>query len=84
MMTWYDDVIMRTIIELPHEQLTHLDAHCRRENVSRAEAIRRAIDAMLANRSKGDAAGAFGIWRDRSADAAGDLERLRDEWARTQ
>ena len=75
---------MRTIIELPQEQLTHLDAHCRRENVSRAEAIRRAIDAMLASRSKADAAGAFGLWRDRAADAAAELERLRDEWARHQ
>ena len=71
---------MRTIIELPQEQLTHLDAHCRRENVSRAEAIRRAIAAMLAERSKADAAGAFGLWRDRAASADADLERLRREW----
>ena len=75
---------MRTIIELPQEQLTHLDAHCRRENVSRAEAIRRAIDAMLAGRSKADAAGAFGLWRNRGVEAAAELERLRDEWARHQ
>ena len=75
---------MRTIIELPQEQLSHLDAHCRRENVSRAEAIRRAIAAMLSDRSKTDAAGAFGLWRDRGADAAAELERLRDEWARHQ
>ena len=75
---------MRTIIELPQEQVTHLDAHCRRENVSRAEAIRRAIDAMLAGRSKADAAGAFGLWRDRSPDAAAELEQLRDDWARHQ
>ena len=75
---------MRTIIELPQEQLMLLDALCRRENISRAEAIRRAIDGMLAGRSKADAAGAFGIWRDRGADAAAELERLRDEWARHQ
>ena len=75
---------MRTIIELPQDQLTELDAHCRRENVSRAEAIRRAIAARLDDQSKVDAAGAFGLWRDRGADAAADLERLRDEWARHQ
>jgi Arc/MetJ-type ribon-helix-helix transcriptional regulator len=75
---------MRTIIELPQDQLTHLDAHCRRENISRAEAIRQAVAAMLADRSSADAAGAFGIWRDRGPDAAADLERLRDEWARSQ
>jgi Arc/MetJ-type ribon-helix-helix transcriptional regulator len=73
---------MRTIIELPHDQLAHLDAHCRRENVSRAEAIRRAITAMLADRSKVDAAGAFGLWRDRAGNADADVERLRDEWSR--
>jgi metal-responsive CopG/Arc/MetJ family transcriptional regulator len=72
---------MRTIIELPQELLSHLDAHCRRENLSRAEAIRRAIDAMLADRSKADAAGAFGLWRDRAKTAHADLDRLRDEWA---
>jgi metal-responsive CopG/Arc/MetJ family transcriptional regulator len=72
---------MRTIIELPQEQLSHLDAHCRRENLSRAEAIRRAIDAMLAGRAKTDAAGAFGLWRDRGKSAHADLERLRNEWA---
>ena len=75
---------MRTIIELPEDQLANLDAHCRRENVSRAEAIRRAIATMLANRSKADAAGAFGLWRDMGADAQAELERLRDEWARHQ
>jgi len=71
---------MRTIIELPQEQLTHLDAHCRRENVSRAEAIRRAVAAMLSERSKSDAAGAFGVWRDRAEDALAEQERLRNEW----
>ena len=75
---------MRTIIELPQDLLSHLDAHCRREHLSRAEAIRRAIDAMLAGRSKADVAGAFGLWRDRAKDAHEELERLRDEWARHQ
>lgn len=72
---------MRTIIELPQEQLTHLDALCRRENLSRAEAIRRAIAAMLADRAEADTAGAFGLWRDRAANAQADLEKLRNEWA---
>ena len=71
---------MRTIIELPQDQLTHLDAHCRRENVSRAEAIRQAVAAMLAARVKTDAAVAFGLWRDRPEDALAQQERLRNEW----
>ena len=71
---------MRTIIELPSEQLVHLDAHCRREGISRAEAIRRAVATMLAERSKGQAAGAFGLWRGRSDEALAEQERLRNEW----
>ena len=71
---------MRTIIELPHEQLGDLDAHCRREGISRAEAIRRAVAAMLTERSKGEAAGAFGLWRGRAAEALAEQEQLRNEW----
>lgn len=71
---------MRTIIELPEEQLTGLDGWCRREGISRAEAIRRAIAAMLAERAKGDAAGAFGLWRDRAVDALAEHEQMRNEW----
>ena len=80
MMTWYDDVIMRTIIDLPQDQLAHLDAYCRRENLSRAEAIRRAVAAMLEARSSADAATAFGLWRDRADEALATQERLRNEW----
>ena len=71
---------MRTIIELPEEQLTGLDGWCRREGISRAEAIRRAVAAMLAERAKGEAAGAFGLWRDRAADALAEQEKMRNEW----
>ena len=72
---------MRTIIEVPSEQLTHLDAHCRREGISRAEAIRRAVTTMLAERSKGhQGAEAFGLWRGRTGDALAQQERLRNEW----
>lgn len=81
MMMCYDDVIMRTIIELPQDQLTDLDAHCRRQSISRAEAIRRAVAAMLAEQRQGEVPGAFGLWRDRAADALAQQERLRNEWA---
>jgi hypothetical protein len=37
MMTWHDDA-MRTIIDLPADQLDALDGICRRESISRAEA----------------------------------------------
>jgi polyphosphate kinase len=46
MMTYYDDAV-RTIIELPEDQLGALDGICRRESISRAEAIRRAVDLLV-------------------------------------
>ena len=45
MMTRYDAVIMRTIIALPTEQVTDLDALCRRDGISRAEAVRSDAEA---------------------------------------
>lgn len=71
---------MRTIVELPQEQLVDLDAHCRRQGISRAEAVRRAVAAMLAERAGGGAAGAFGLWRGRAKNALAEQERLRNEW----
>lgn len=79
-MTLYDDIIMRTIIDLPSDQVSHLDAHCRRERISRAEAIRRAVSMMLADAGSTEASRAFGLWRGRSKDALVQLESLRDEW----
>jgi metal-responsive CopG/Arc/MetJ family transcriptional regulator len=71
---------MRTIIELPADQVTGLDSLCRREGISRAEAIRQAVAAMLEARSKAEAASAFGLWRGREDDVRRAVEALRDEW----
>lgn len=71
---------MRTIVELPTEQVTSLDAWCRREGVSRAEAIRRAVASMLADQSSGAAEQAFGLWRDRGAELEATVDALREEW----
>ena len=72
---------MRTIIELHAEQLDGLDVVCRRDSISRAEAIRRAIDAMIA-REEPARAKAFGLWRGRGIDGVEYQETLRKEWER--
>jgi hypothetical protein len=78
-MTWYDDA-MRTIIELPGEQIEALDALCRRDRISRAEAVRRAV-ALLVRSEGGMASGAaFGVWRDRREDGLAYQRRIRSEW----
>ena len=80
MMTCYDDV-MRTIIDLPDDQLAALDGICRREAISRAEAIRRAVDLLVRDRAAGASHAAFGLWRgSRTIDGQTYQERLRREW----
>ena len=71
---------MRTIIDLPTEQVESLDEWCRREGVSRAEAVRRAVAAHLRQHHTSGAKRAFGMWRDMAEDGLAYQERLRSEW----
>lgn len=73
---------MRTIIELPESQLKNLSLLCRRERISRAEAIRRAVDKLLDEQKPMESgmSGAFGIWKDRASEARELREKLRGEW----
>lgn len=71
---------MRTIIEVPQHQLDALDVICRTEDISRAEAIRRAITRMIGETRHALGTPAFGVWRDRPVDGLGYERRLRDEW----
>jgi metal-responsive CopG/Arc/MetJ family transcriptional regulator len=71
---------MRTIVEIPEEQLRLLAAVCRREKISRAEAIRRAVVEYARHRAAAGARNAFGIWRGRSLDGLAYQRRLRRAW----
>ena len=71
---------MRMTIELSEEQGRRLADVCRREGVSRAEVIRRAVADYLDARHEGDRKGAFGIWRDRHVDGLRFERRFRREW----
>mgnify|MGYP002632820227 CR=1 FL=1 len=81
MMTAYDDG-MRTIIELPEEQLRALDAWRQVRGISRAEAVRRAVATLLGDEIQVRAAvdAAFGLWSHRSVDGLAEQDRLRAEW----
>ena len=72
---------MRTIIDLPPHQLEALDALCRRDGLSRAEAIRRAVDAHVGRESRSARASAYGLWRGRKIDGLAWERRLRREWS---
>jgi len=76
-----DDVIMRTIIDLPEHQLEALGELCKRESISRAEAVRRAVEAMLRDEHDRRRTTHFGTWQ-RRGDARKVVDRLRGEWSR--
>jgi hypothetical protein len=79
MMTTHDDG-MRTIIDLPDEQISALAALCRRDGMSRAEAIRQAVERFTRAELPRSRDEAFGLWRERAVDGL-DYERpLREEW----
>jgi metal-responsive CopG/Arc/MetJ family transcriptional regulator len=70
---------MRTIIDLPQEQLQQLAELCRRHALSPAEAVRRAIAMFLAEESQTQE-DAFGLWEGRGAEGVGYQQLQRDEW----
>ena len=81
MMTLYD-INMRTIIDLPDTMLSEVDALAQREHISRAEAVRRALAAYLAERTASRPDAAFGIWKKKKIDALDYEDSLRGEWNR--
>jgi metal-responsive CopG/Arc/MetJ family transcriptional regulator len=73
---------MRTLIDIPDDQLDELDRLARQEKLSRAALVRQAIRALLATRqTSGEAAiaAAFGIRPDLE-DGLVVQDLLRREW----
>ena len=72
---------MRTIIELPEDQIEALDGICQRDGISRAEAVRQAVTLLMRQRGASRSGVAFGLWRGRrTGDGLAYQERLRREW----
>ena len=78
----YDDVAMRTIVDIPKSALETLTELSRQDNISRAEAIRRAINLYIKSKHGEEKGEAFGLWRSRAIDGRQYEDRLRDEWER--
>jgi len=74
------DINVRTIIDLPEDQIRALSDLCHKEHISRAEAIRRAVQKLLNEHSKEETDSAFGIWKNRKEDSRNYVERIRAEW----
>ena len=72
-------IYMRTIIDIPDEQIRPLAEQCKEESISRAELIRRAIALYLEQRRR-KGRDAFGLWRGRGQDGVEYQRSLRSEW----
>lgn len=72
---------MRTIVDLPDDQIRALSRLCAREGLSRAEAVRRAVAAYLAAHPEMAGDDVFGIWSDRNLSGVRYEDRLRKEWS---
>ena len=70
---------MRTLVDIPEDELEELTALSRSRRVSRAELIRQAVSGFLAENRAG-LAESFGMWRRRGVDGVRYQERLRGEW----
>jgi metal-responsive CopG/Arc/MetJ family transcriptional regulator len=70
---------MRTIVDLPHEQIRKLALLCRKEKISRAEAVRRAVEQLLRGTSTHDLQLYFGASKTRG-NVSRHIAKLRREW----
>lgn len=71
---------MRTLIDIPEDQLQTLNQLARRQQVSRAELIRRAVRKYLKSQMPLAEDEAFGLWKETAEDGLAYQRRLRDEW----
>ena len=73
---------MRTIVDLPKNFIDALSEICETEKISRAEAVRRAVESYISlqKASKCNAEKAFGLWKGKIMDSLDYEDRIRSEW----
>jgi metal-responsive CopG/Arc/MetJ family transcriptional regulator len=71
---------MRTLVDIPDQDLAALDRLSARRRVSRAKVIRQAVSEFLTKSRGGEAEAAFGLWRDAPIDGLEYQDRARSEW----
>lgn len=73
---------MRTIVDIPDDLLDQVDALAKREKISRAETVRRAMAEYLGRRAASRPDAAFGIWKSKKVNPLDYEDSLREEWKR--
>ena len=71
---------MRTLVDIPAEDLDLLNGVVKTLAMSRAEFVRRAISKSLEPHRRSQKQEAFGIWANRPVDGLKYQERMREEW----
>lgn len=72
---------MKALLDMETEQVEALSRICKRDGISRAEAIRRAIDYYAAHTLQaGSIDEHFGHFRGKPVDAFGYVDSLRNDW----
>ena len=71
---------MRTLVDIPTDQIAALAALCAREKQPRAAIVRAAIAEYLAKRKNTDSDDAFGLWGADADDGLAFQEKARTEW----
>ena len=71
---------MRTIIEVPDDDIKNLDRIVKQQKKSRAAIIREAIRLYLESKVVGSDKAAFGIWKGKKAEGLEYQKKLRSEW----
>lgn len=74
---------MRTIVDIPEEQLARVDSFARRRNWSRAEAVRRGLDKLMEDQPDDLEAildEAVQAWAHIKLDGLEWQQKLRAEW----
>ena len=71
---------MRTIVEIPDGKLDEISRYCKVRGISRAKAIRDAIEMMLTEKGVLEREKGFGLWREKKLEAGKFLAGIRGEW----
>ncbi len=71
---------MRTLVDIPEDDLSLLNKISRERQISRAELVRTAISSYLEPHRGAAEVSAFGLWRNTAEDGVAYQERMREEW----
>jgi len=71
---------MRTLVDIPEEDLELLNGVVKTLDISRAEFVRQAISKSLEPHRLAQELVAFGIWSQKPVDGLEYQQRMREEW----